>query len=188
MRLIFVKITFYLKSHRNYLTKILLIQNVTTLCLYEHFQTFWRRINQCETHFDNFIIMVSSPNNSRFSAAEISFCTVEQSVCSILRLIIAHRFFIGLRSGEFPGQSRMVISLSSKNVRIFWKYGTELDPAGKCNYHQKSLFAAQEANETAMLPCIFHRFVIPSIIIRRPRPLAVKLPQNIFLEGCFGVG
>ena len=36
---------------------------------------------------------------------EISFCTVEQLIFSILRLIIAHRFSIGLRSGEFPGQS-----------------------------------------------------------------------------------
>ena len=102
------------------------------------------------------ILTTSSSWYQVLTIAEISFCTVEQSVFSILCSIIAHKFLIGLRSGKFPGQSRMVISFSSKNVRIFLKYGMELDNAGKYNHYQQSLFPAQVANMTAMLPCICH--------------------------------
>ena len=88
--------------------------------------------------------------------AKISFCAVQQSVYSILRLIIAHRFSIGLRSGEFPGQLEWLYASLLRMCAFFWKCGTKLDPAGKSNHHQQSLFPAQETDETAMLPCICH--------------------------------
>ena len=114
MRQIFVKIRFNFKSHRNYLT------NDTFNTKYDHPLplSIFTRFGIESTNVEH-ILTTSSSWNQVLIRAEISFRTVELSVFSILRLIIAHRFSIGLRSGEFPGQSRMVISFSSKNVRIF---------------------------------------------------------------------
>ena len=72
-----------------------------------------------EQIFGDFIVMV--PGTMVLIIATISFSIVEQSTLQILLLIIAHKFSIGLRSGEFPGQSIVVSPFSSKNARIFFE-------------------------------------------------------------------
>ena len=116
----------------------------------------------------------------------ISFDLVVQSYFCNRFLMIAHKFSIGLRSGELPGHSKTLNLLSLKNfciifdvwhgARSCWKIPPR---SGKATWTVGSRYLVK-------ISLYLMEFIIPSTGISLPVPLKVKQPQNIFFGGCFG--
>lgn len=104
----------------------------------------------------------------------------------VFRFMIAQRFSLGLRSGEFLGRSSTVIISARKKHCIFLeKYHGALSywkmpsPFGKCSRSVGSRCVLKVA-------WYLSEFIILSTGTSRPGPFAVKVLQNIF-GGCFGL-
>ena len=58
--------------------------------------------------------------------------------------MIAHKFLIGMKSGELPGQPRTVNLAFLKIFCIFWRCGKVRFLAGKCHFHLEMTSALAE--------------------------------------------
>ena len=79
--------------------------------------TAWTRLGMELIKFLHCPLIFSSRNHTWITAS-IIFVFVVQSIFCNLALHMDQRFSIGLRSGEFPGQSRRVTPLSLKYFTI----------------------------------------------------------------------
>ena len=78
---------------------------------------YWTRLGMELFKFVHCPLIFSSRNHTWITAS-IIFVFVVQSIFCNLALHMDQRFSIGLRSGEFPGQSRRVTLLSLKSFII----------------------------------------------------------------------
>ena len=68
--------------------------------------------------------------------------------------MIAHKFLIGFKSGELPGQPRTVNLAFLKKFCIFWRCGKERCLAGKCHFHLEMTSALTQPISSPIFPGI----------------------------------
>ena len=113
------------------------------------------------------------------------FVFVEQSDFRRHFFMIAHKFSIGFRSGELPGQFKTINLTFLKKVSIFYDVWQGALSSWKIPFPSGNDCCIDGTNFVSNISWYLVEFIIPSIGHNLPVPLNVKHPQNIFFGGCF---